>query len=254
MRRTTAWMFMFVCVAVAGCSKPESGHGSTTTTAPGAIAFPDSWPYPSADTGVTAAHGMVATDAPIATHVGATVLRNGGNAVDAAIATAFALAVVLPAAGNLGGGGCLVVHMGDGREAALDFRERAPGTATRDMYIGANGHADDRSITGPLAAGVPGSVAGLWEAHERFGSRPWAELVAPAIALAEQGFVVDSDFAGAIRGDSARLTSLPPLRSFCHMGAFRSQAIAGATRNWRPCCAESRRADRKDSTRGAPRS
>ncbi|HSU92637.1 MAG TPA: gamma-glutamyltransferase [Gemmatimonadaceae bacterium] len=213
MRRIAAWMFMFmymfVWVAMAGCSKTERGHDSTTTTAPSAIAFPDSWPYPIADTGVTAAHGMVATDAPIATHVGATVLRNGGNAVDAAIATAFALAVVLPAAGNLGGGGFLVVHMGDGREAALDFRERAPGAATRDMYIGANGHADDRSITGPLAAGVPGSVAGLWEAHERFGSRPWAELVAPAIALAEQGFVVDSDFAGAIRGDSARLAHFP---------------------------------------------
>jgi len=152
---------------------------------------------------------MVATDAPLATHVGATVLRNGGNAVDAAIATAFALAVALPAAGNLGGGGFLVVHMGDGREAALDFRETAPGAATRDMYIGANGHADERSITGQLAAGVPGSVAGLWEAHERFGSRPWAELIAPAIALADQGIVVDSDFASAIRFDSARLARFP---------------------------------------------
>ena len=152
---------------------------------------------------------MVATDAPLATHVGAMVLRNGGNAVDAAVATAFALAVVFPGAGNVGGGGFLVAHMSDGREAALDFRETAPGASSRDMYLGANGHADDRSITGELSAGVPGSVAGLWEAHKKFGSRPWAELVAPAIELAEQGFAVDSEFVGAIRGDSARLVRYP---------------------------------------------
>ena len=215
MRRTAAWLSMLLCVTAIGCAKTERRSDSTATAAatpdakPGAITFPESWPYAISDTGVTAEHGMVATDAPLATHVGATVLRNGGNAVDAAIATAFALAVVLPGAGNVGGGGFLVVHMADGREGALDFREKAPGAATRDMYIGANGHADDRSITGPLAAGVPGSVAGLWAAHERFGSRPWAELVAPAIALAEEGFVVDSDFSHAIHDDSARLAHFP---------------------------------------------
>ena len=152
---------------------------------------------------------MVATDAPIATHVGAEVLRNGGNAVDAAVATAFALAVAYPAAGNLGGGGFLVAHMGDGREATLDFREVAPHAATRDMYIGASGHSDDRSITGHLSVGVPGSVEGLWEAHQRLGSRPWASLVAPAIALADSGFTVDSDFAEGIHYDSARLSRYP---------------------------------------------
>jgi gamma-glutamyltranspeptidase/glutathione hydrolase len=209
MRCDIALLSLFVCATAISCSKRERGADSTAAAGPTAIAFPASWPYAITDTGVTAAHGLVATDAPIATHVGATVLRNGGNAVDAAIATAFALAVVLPGAGNLGGGGFLVVHMGDGREAALDFREMAPGAATRDMYIGASGHADDRSITGLLAAGVPGSVAGLWEAHERFGSRPWAELVAPAIALAQDGFVVDSDFAHAIHDDSARLARFP---------------------------------------------
>jgi gamma-glutamyltranspeptidase/glutathione hydrolase len=209
MRCYAGWISFSVCVLAIGCSKPARGPVASTETAPPAIALPETWPFANADGSVTAAHGMVATDAPIATHVGATVLRNGGNAVDAAIATSFALAVAFPAAGNLGGGGFLVVHMADGREAALDFRETAPGAATRDMYIGANGHADDRSITGQLAAGVPGSVAGLWEAHERYGSRPWAELLAPAIALAEQGFIVDSDFAGAIHGDSARLSRFP---------------------------------------------
>lgn len=209
MRCSVGRLSFSLCAIAIGCSKPARGSDAAARTTSAPIVFPATWPFADTVASVTAAHGMVATDAPIATHVGATVLRNGGNAVDAAVATAFALAVVLPAAGNLGGGGFLVVHMGDGREAALDFRETAPGAATRDMYIGANGHADERSITGQLAAGVPGSVAGLWEAHERYGSRPWAELIAPAIALAEQGFVVDSDFAGAIHGDSARLAHFP---------------------------------------------
>ncbi|MEP7065365.1 MAG: gamma-glutamyltransferase [Gemmatimonadota bacterium] len=209
MRTFASRVCLYVLAIALGCSKPAQEPAATSRAAPPIVAFPETWPYANTDNSVSAEHGMVATDAPLATHVGATVLRNGGNAVDAAIATAFALAVVLPAAGNLGGGGFLVVHMGDGREAALDFREIAPGAATRDMYIGPSGHADERSITGQLAAGVPGSVAGLWEAHERFGSRPWPELVAPAIALASGGFVVDSDFAGAIRGDSARLAKFP---------------------------------------------
>ena len=210
MRRFALSLPLSLLAVAIGCSK--RAHHDTAVesrTAPPAIVFPESWPYANVNNSVVAAHGMVATDAPIATHVGATVLRSGGNAVDAAIATAFALAVAFPAAGNLGGGGFLVVHMGDGREAALDFRETAPGASTRDMFLDATGHSDARSITGHLSAGVPGSVAGMWEAHERFGSRPWQELLAPAIALADQGFVVDSDFAGAIRGDSARLAKFP---------------------------------------------
>ncbi len=171
--------------------------------------MPETWPYVHANNSTTAEHGMVATDAPIATHVGAEILRGGGNAVDAAVATAFALAVVYPDAGNLGGGGFLVVHTADGHDAALDFREAAPLASSRNMYIGKSGHSDDRSITGQLAAGVPGSVAGLYEAHARFGSKPWAALVAPAIELADKGFVVDSDFAHSIHADSTRLSHYP---------------------------------------------
>ncbi len=152
---------------------------------------------------------MVATDAPLATHVGAEVLRNGGNAVDAAVATAFALAVVWPAAGNIGGGGFMVAQMVGSPPVALDFREAAPKAATRDMYIGPDGKPDDRAVTGDLAVGVPGSVAGLWEAHHKFGSRPWSELLAPAIKLADSGFVADSDFARGTRYDSARLSKFP---------------------------------------------
>ena len=152
---------------------------------------------------------MVASDAPLATDVGAAVLRQGGNAMDAAVVTAFALAVVYPAAGNIGGGGFIVTQIAGSPPAALDFREEAPKAASRDMYIGPDGKPDGKSVTGDLAAGVPGSVAGLWEAHHKFGSKPWADLVAPAIRLADSGFVVDSDFARDTHYDSARLSKFP---------------------------------------------
>ena len=209
MRARLSLLSLWLCGIAASCSRSPRGADAATHRDARAIVMPPSWPYAAASGAVAAEHGMVATDAPLATHVGATVLRNGGNAVDAAVATAFALSVVFPAAGNLGGGGFIVLHMGDGREAALDFRETAPGAASRNMYVGTNGHADDRSITGDLAAGVPGSVDGLWEAHERYGSRPWAELLAPAIRLADEGFTVDSDFAHAIYSDSVRLARFP---------------------------------------------
>jgi len=187
---------------------PDSGSAAPGARSSQVAGLPDGWPF-LGQRPVVAPHGMVATDAPLATHVGVGVLRAGGNAIDAAVATAFALAVVLPDAGNIGGGGFIVAHLADGREGALDFREAAPGKATRNMYLGANGHADDRSVTGDLAAGVPGSVAGLFEAHRKLGTKPWAELLAPAIVLADSGFVVDDDFARSVRGDSARLSRFP---------------------------------------------
>jgi len=148
---------------------------------------------------------MVVADAPLATRVGVEVLREGGNAVDAAVATAFALAVVLPSAGNLGGGGFLLARVA-GETYALDFRETAPAAAERDMYLDASGEPTEQSLTGHLACGVPGSVAGLFEAHRKLGSRPWASLVEPAIQLAENGFEVDADFAAAVAADAARLS------------------------------------------------
>lgn len=151
---------------------------------------------------------MVVTDQSLATEAGLAVLRDGGNAVDAAVATAFALAVVLPSAGNIGGGGFLVAHV-DGQSHALDFRETAPAAGSRDMYLDARGETGDRSVTGHLAAGVPGSVAGLWAAHEKLGSKPWAELVQPAIRLAEDGFDVDEYAAGVITAEAGRLARFP---------------------------------------------
>ncbi len=148
---------------------------------------------------------MVVSDAPLATSVGQHTLEQGGNAVDAAVATAFALAVVWPAAGNIGGGGFLVARFADGSSAALDFRETAPHAATRTMYLDSAGNVTPHSTKGYLSAGVPGSVAGLWEVHHRFGSLPWNRLVEPAIRLADDGFIIDGPFAATVRNDSARL-------------------------------------------------
>ncbi|MGQ0813287.1 MAG: gamma-glutamyltransferase [Gemmatimonadota bacterium] len=155
-----------------------------------------------------AQHGMVATDAPLATDVGVKVLQTGGNAIDAAIATAFALAVVYPEAGNIGGGGFIVAHFADGKSVALDFREIAPGRAHRDMFLDEEGDVTNKSLVGHLASGVPGAVAGLYEAHQKYGSKPWPQLVQPAIELAQNGFVVDEHLSRTI-GNDERLLLFP---------------------------------------------
>jgi gamma-glutamyltranspeptidase/glutathione hydrolase len=126
---------------------------------------------------------------PKATEVGLEVLKNGGNAIDAAVAMQLAMAVVYPRAGNIGGGGFLVYRDKDGNSDALDYRERAPAAADRDMYLDENGDViSGLSTRGHLAVGVPGTVAGIVAMHEKYGSKPWAELVTPAINLAQQGY------------------------------------------------------------------
>lgn len=133
--------------------------------------------------------GMVMTTQKLADEVGNQVLARGGNAIDAAVAVGFALAVVHPVAGNLGGGGFAIVHLANGQTVALDFREMAPAKATRDMYLDKDGNViANASIEGYLAAGVPGTVAGMSALHARYGTIPWAELVKPAIDYAEKGF------------------------------------------------------------------
>lgn len=154
---------------------------------------------------VTGSAGMVTSDARLATDAGIEILNAGGNAIDAAVATAFTLAVVYPEAGNLGGGGFLVARLAGGNSVALDFRERAPFGATRDMYLDSVGAVSENSLRGHLASGVPGSVAGLWEAHRVHGSLPWARVLAPAIRLAREGFVIDERFARTLREDSSQL-------------------------------------------------
>lgn len=196
-------------LAACGPARPAAAPAAGATADLETGRVPAEWPYPLRPRAVVAPHGMVVSDAPLATHVGVEVLRAGGNAVDAAVATAFALAVVYPEAGNLGGGGFMVARLGDGRAAALDFREMAPQAATRDMYLDEKGALTDKSINGHLASGVPGSVMGLWEAHKRFGTRPWPELLAPAIRLAEQGFRVDAQLHRSIAAASRRLAKYP---------------------------------------------
>jgi gamma-glutamyltranspeptidase / glutathione hydrolase len=162
-------------------------------------------PFAAALESSPAARGAVACAAPAAADAGAGVLRDGGNAVDAAVATALALAVVHPQAGNLGGGGFAVVRLG-GRVAALDFREVAPAAARRDMYLGPDGQpVKERSLVGGLAAGVPGSPAGLYELHRRFGRLSWQRVVAPAEELARAGFVVTARLAEEIAEERALL-------------------------------------------------
>ncbi|HSP17073.1 MAG TPA: gamma-glutamyltransferase [Thermoanaerobaculia bacterium] len=145
-----------------------------------------------AGSNIVATSAALSTASPYATSIGLTVLKNGGNAMDAAVAVAFALAVVHPQAGNIGGGGFLVYYDAKSKGTwALDFRETAPGAATGDMFLLPDGKVSPEIRTGPKSAAVPGTVAGLATAHDRFGSRPWKELLAPAIALARDGFPVD---------------------------------------------------------------
>jgi gamma-glutamyltranspeptidase/glutathione hydrolase len=188
MRHLSAALRVFAfALALAGtaCDSPRPLADAT--------AFPSTWPYPSSSEPVTAPSGMVVTTDAYASQVGVDVLRGGGTAVDAAIAVQFALAVVNPEAGNIGGGGFMVLRTASGETASIDFREKAPFAATRDMFLDTQGNLTDRSVVGHLAAGVPGTVSGMWAAHERFGTLPWAELVEPAIKLAD-GFEVKERF------------------------------------------------------------
>lgn len=165
-----------------------SGEASAqTSTQESAVLSPKDVFHP-----VFAANGMAVSQEATASRIGRDVLRNGGNAVDAAVAMGFALAVTLPRAGNLGGGGFMLVHDAkSGKTTAVDYRERAPKAATRDMYLGPDGTVDKKaSRYGYRAVAVPGTVAGLRLAHRKFGSRPWGELIMPAILLARDGIQV----------------------------------------------------------------
>ncbi|MFZ5926109.1 MAG: gamma-glutamyltransferase [Acidobacteriota bacterium] len=154
---------------------------------------------------VRARHSMVVAQEPLAADAGADVLKQGGNAIDAAVAVAFALAVTHPSAGNLGGGGFLLARFADGRTAFIDFREMAPLAASRDMYLGPDGKLTEDSLIGWRAAAVPGTVRGLELAHRKYGTKPWAELLQPAIRLAAGGVTLSYAEARSLCGARARL-------------------------------------------------
>jgi gamma-glutamyltranspeptidase/glutathione hydrolase len=166
--------------------------------------IPAGWSVGAGRTATVAPNGMVASNSALASEAGVEIMRRGGNAVDAAVATGFALAVTFPQAGNIGGGGFMVIRMADGRSAAIDYREVAPLAATRNMYLDSAGKLTDKSRICALAAGVPGAVAGMSEALHRYGTMSLAQVMEPAIRLARDGFVVDAALASAIAG-SAKL-------------------------------------------------
>lgn len=171
------------------------GHDAasqTTARNPDRTQANTAWPQQA----VRAMHGMVATDEQLGSQAGAEILKRRGNAIDAAVAVAFALAVVEPAAGNIGGGGFMLIRLADGKTTFLDYRETAPGKAARDMYIGKDGKLDEEaSVIGYRSVAVPGTVAGLELALKTYGTMKLADVMAPAIRLAEQGFRVSDKLA-----------------------------------------------------------
>src|SRR5467141_3917773 len=168
-----------------------------------------SWPREA----VRGAKAMVATDEELGSKAGVEILKRGGNAVDAAVAVAFALAVVEPAAGNIGGGGFMLLRLADGRTTFLDYREVAPGKAARDMYIEPDGKLDERaSVIGYKSVAVPGTVAGLELALKTFGTMKLAEAMGPAIRLAENGFAVSEKLARQLQEEKAGLEQFPVSR------------------------------------------
>ena len=196
------------------------------------VVFADGWRFATDAPATFAEHGMVSSNAPLASAAGAEVMRLGGNAVDAAVATGFALAVVWPEAGNIGGGGYMVIQMADGRREVVDYREVAPQAASRDMYLKPDGSTDG-SIIGWRSSGVPGAVAGLIAAQAKYGTLTRAQVLAPAIRMARDGFAVDTGLFTSISRSRALLTrfaghavflprdSAPPIGS-----TFRQPALA----------------------------
>src|SRR5439155_4856851 len=195
------------------CGKPPSPEHPTPAArvVRGRPVIPSTWTLTSRP--VTAPHAMVVSAHPLASQAGVEILKQGGNAIDAAVAVAFALEVVLPDAGNIGGGGFIVHRTAAGEVSALDYREAAPAGASRDMYLDSAGNVTEKSVVGHLAAGVPGSVAGLHEAWKRYGSLPWATLIAPAIRLAGAGHVIDTARSRDIYYEREMLARFPASRA-----------------------------------------
>lgn len=166
-------------------------------------------------------NGMVVAQESRAAHIGVTILDRGGNAVDAAVAVGFALAVTYPRAGNLGGGGFMLIHLASGRDAAIDYRETAPAAATASMFLDARGNPDQTKLRDSgLSVGVPGTVAGLALALAKYGSGRFtlADLLAPAIALAKDGFAVEDDLADSLPAEKGRLARWPSTKAIFFVG------------------------------------
>jgi gamma-glutamyltranspeptidase/glutathione hydrolase len=188
---------LFLALSAAGQNATELG----TPAKPSSV-----WPQQA----VRGAKGMVATDEALGSQVGVDIMKRGGNAIDAAVAVAFALAVVEPAAGNIGGGGFMLIRLADGKTTFLDYREVAPGKATRNMYIGKDGKLDpEASVIGYKSVAVPGTVAGLELALKTYGTMKLADVMAPAIRLAENGYPVSEKLARELEEERPGLEQFP---------------------------------------------
>jgi gamma-glutamyltranspeptidase/glutathione hydrolase len=211
-----SYVLSAICAASVGCTVSQSPSPSAKSD-PAiptrvAAAFPAGWRLQGGPAATFAPAVMAVSNSPEASAAAADIMKAGGNAVDAAVALGFALAVTWPEAGNIGGGGYTVVRMADGRSVAIDYREMAPLAATRDMYLDASGALTDKSVYGHLASGVPGAVAGLNALLERFGTMPLSRVMQPAITLAREGFVIDTALASSIsrsRAMIAKYTGVP---------------------------------------------
>ncbi len=211
-----------------------------------AISFPSAPAHSAAPEPVRARSGMVASVSEIASRVGVDMMKRGGNAVDAAVAVALALAVTWPSAGNLGGGGFMVIRKANGESEIIDYRERAPLAASRDMYLDKAGNIiEDASTVGYKAAGVPGTVAGAYLAQKRNGKLSWAQVVEPARRLAAEGFEINFHLARSLRGNAKLLAKFPDSnRIFLRDGKYFEEGeritqpelaatLARVQRNWR---------------------
>jgi gamma-glutamyltranspeptidase/glutathione hydrolase len=201
--RRHSWLTLLSCIL--GNVALSSGAAAQQP-----VGIAPAWRYTGMARVAEGRHGMVASGSAIASDVGRDILRAGGNAVDAAVAVGFALAVTHAEAGNIGGGGFMLIRLKSGKVFALDYRETAPAAATHDMYLDAAGQPTDQSVSGPLASGVPGAVAGMLAAHRRFGKLPLATVLAPAIRLARDGFVVDSFHARSLASGDRRFARSSP--------------------------------------------
>ena len=235
-KRVAPYFFvLFLAVAAASC-KTQSPATSTAKTnvnqSQGVYQYRDEdptvKPFFSDRQGVIGRNGMVASAHPEASQVGLNILKAGGNAVDAAVAVQFALAVVYPGAGNIGGGGFMVYRDNSGKAYTLDYREKAPGSATQNMYLDSLGNVrPGLSISGHLASGVPGSVDGMVEAHKRFGKLTWAQVLQPAIDLAEKGFALTERDALGLTRIKTDLNTINPGKTY-----FLKNPVPADTTTW----------------------
>jgi gamma-glutamyltranspeptidase/glutathione hydrolase len=229
-------LFILVAAGFITCKTqpPATSTGKKVTQSQGVYQYKDEdptvKPFFSDRVGVTGRNGMVASAHPEASQVGLNILKAGGNAVDAAVAVQFALAVVYPGAGNIGGGGFMVYRDNAGKAYSLDYREKAPAAAIKDMYLDSVGNVrPGLSISGHLASGVPGSVDGMAEAHKRFGKLTWAQVLQPAVDLAANGFALTERDALGLNRVKGDLNQINPGKPY-----FMKNSVPTDTVTWHP--------------------